>query len=50
MRFIFMFVTAVCVLFHSKQRMAVRDLSLHQGSTESPKTLAQKIYLSNRHS
>ena len=27
---------------HSKQHMAVCGLSLHQGSTESPKTLEQK--------
>ena len=35
---------------HSKQHMAVCGPSLHQGSTESRKTLEQKIYFSNRHS
>ena len=35
---------------HSKQHMAVCGLSLHLGSSESRKTLEQKIYLPNRHS
>ena len=35
---------------HSKQHMAVCGLSLHLGSSESRKTLEQKIYLLNRHS
>ena len=35
---------------HSKQHMVVCGLSLHQGSTESRKTLEQKFIFSNRHS
>ena len=34
---------------HSKQHMAVYGLSLHQGSTESRKTLEQKFIFQNRH-
>ena len=35
---------------HFKQHMVICSLSLHPGSSESRKTLEQKIYLPNRHS
>ena len=34
---------------HFKQHMAICGLSLHQGTTESRKNLAQKFHLPNRH-